>query len=143
MYTIITAPILFIIFYIFCWWKVFTKAGQKGWLTLIPILNIIVFLKIAEKSLFWIIIYFTIIFAQLQKILYDLNSDEEIVFNLIIISGVIFLFPVARSFTRKFGDDSFWATIGFIFLNPIYIILLAFDKKAIYKAKEETFKTID
>ena len=37
-----------IMLYVISWWKVFEKAGQKGWLTLIPGVNFIYFLKISE-----------------------------------------------------------------------------------------------
>lgn len=44
------------IFMIASVWKVFTKAGEPGWASIIPIYNIIVFLKIAGKPLWWIIL---------------------------------------------------------------------------------------
>ena len=37
-------------------WKIFDKAGQKGWLAIIPILNIVVLLKVVHKELWWIIL---------------------------------------------------------------------------------------
>ena len=36
-------------------WKVFTKAGQPGWASIIPIYNIIVILQIIGKPWWWII----------------------------------------------------------------------------------------
>ena len=36
-------------------WKVFTKAGQPGWASIIPIYNIIVILQIVGKPWWWII----------------------------------------------------------------------------------------
>lgn len=47
----------FTIFLIAAQWKVFTKAGQPGWAALIPILNGIVFLKIVEKPVWWVILF--------------------------------------------------------------------------------------
>jgi len=37
-------------------WKVFVKAGQPGWAALIPIYNAFVLLKIAGKPAWWIIL---------------------------------------------------------------------------------------
>jgi hypothetical protein len=37
-------------------WKVFTKAGQPGWATIIPIFNIIVLLGIVERPTWWIVL---------------------------------------------------------------------------------------
>jgi hypothetical protein len=36
-------------------WKIFTKAGQPGWASLIPLYNFIVLLNIAGKPLWWIV----------------------------------------------------------------------------------------
>ena len=33
-----------IMLYVISWWKVFEKAGQKGWLVLIPLVNILIYL---------------------------------------------------------------------------------------------------
>jgi hypothetical protein len=37
-------------------WKVFTKAGQPGWASIIPIYNLIILLNIVGKPLWWIIL---------------------------------------------------------------------------------------
>ena len=37
-------------------WKLFIKAGQPGWASLIPIYNTIVLLQIADKPIWWIIL---------------------------------------------------------------------------------------
>ena len=37
-------------------WRIFTKAGQPGWMSLIPILNIYILLKIAGKPGWWLIL---------------------------------------------------------------------------------------
>ena len=39
-------------------WKVFTKAGQPGWASIIPIYNVIVLLQIAGKPLWFIVLFF-------------------------------------------------------------------------------------
>ncbi len=38
-------------------WKVFTKAGEPGWASLVPIYNLIVLLKIAQKPIWWILLF--------------------------------------------------------------------------------------
>ena len=37
-------------------WKVFVKAGEPGWASLIPIYNLVVLLKIAGKPLWWLVL---------------------------------------------------------------------------------------
>ena len=38
-------------------WKTFVKAGKPGWAAIIPIYNLIVLLQIADKPLWWIILF--------------------------------------------------------------------------------------
>lgn len=38
-------------------WIVFTKASQPGWASIVPIYNIIILLKIANKPLWWILLW--------------------------------------------------------------------------------------
>jgi hypothetical protein len=39
-------------------WKIFTKAGEAGWMAIIPILNLIILLKIVRKPVWWIVLFF-------------------------------------------------------------------------------------
>jgi len=39
-------------------WRVFTKAGRPGWACLVPIYNTYVFLKIAGKPGWWLLLMF-------------------------------------------------------------------------------------
>lgn len=39
-------------------WKVFTKADQPGWASLIPIFNFYILIKIADRPGWWIILTF-------------------------------------------------------------------------------------
>jgi len=45
------------IFMIASVWKVFSKAGEPGWASIVPIYNVIVLLKISGKPLWWIILF--------------------------------------------------------------------------------------
>lgn len=49
--------IAIIVIYIAGLWKVFQKAGQRGWWAIIPILNIYVLVKIAGREGWWVILY--------------------------------------------------------------------------------------
>jgi hypothetical protein len=51
---IITA--VFAIFYVACGWVIFTKAGEPGWASIIPIYNYVVLTKIAGKPIWWFLL---------------------------------------------------------------------------------------
>lgn len=83
-------------------WKVFEKAGQPGWASIIPIYNIVILLKIAEKPLWWIILCFIPFISLIPAI----------------------MIPVAVA--KNFGKGGGYA-VGLIFLPFIFYPLLGFS----------------
>jgi hypothetical protein len=45
-------------FFVFCYWKLFTKAGRPGWAALIPIYNTLTQLEILGREWFWLLLMF-------------------------------------------------------------------------------------
>jgi len=88
------------IFYIFCAWRIFEKAGQPGWMAIIPILNIFILIQIAGKDWWWIILFF------------------------IPIVNFIAVIMVWHGVSENFGHGIGF-TLGLIFLGPIFIPILA------------------
>jgi len=82
-------------------WKVFTKAGQPGWACLVPIYNIIVYLRIAGKPAWWIIL-----------------------FIIPLVNFIVALF-VCLGLAKNFGKSGGFA-VGLWLLGPIFILILAF-----------------
>ena len=39
-------------------WKIFEKAGQPGWASIVPIYNYIILIKMAEKPMYYLILLF-------------------------------------------------------------------------------------
>ncbi len=39
-------------------WRIFTKAGQPGWGSIIPVYNLYLMLVVAQKPVWWIILFF-------------------------------------------------------------------------------------
>ena len=66
-----------IVFYIATGWKIFVKAGEPGWAVLVPIYNIIVLLKIADKPVWWIILFFIPIISLIPAIMVPLAIAEK------------------------------------------------------------------
>ena len=91
-------------------WKVFTKAGEKGWKSLIPIYGGVVFLRIVERP-WWMLL-------------------------LLMIPGVN-LFPyiiVCIDLARVFGKGSGFAA-GLTFLTPVFLMMLAFGDAKYQRVK--------
>ena len=53
--TVILA-LAFTVLMVVAWWKIFTKAGEPGWASIIPIYNVFVLLRVAGKPAWWILL---------------------------------------------------------------------------------------
>ena len=58
-------------------WKAFTKAGQPGWACIIPIYNMIVLIQIAEKPIWWFLLFFVPIVNLIISILVAIAVAEK------------------------------------------------------------------
>jgi hypothetical protein len=82
-------------------WKVFTKAGQPGWASIIPIFNLYIWCKIVGRPWWWILLML-IPFV-----------------NFII--GIILCIDLAKSFGKGVGFG-----IGLVLLGIIFLPILGF-----------------
>jgi uncharacterized protein DUF5684 len=48
--------LVFAIFMAASLWKVYSKAGEPGWASIVPIYNVIVLLKIAGRPMWWLLL---------------------------------------------------------------------------------------
>lgn len=87
-------------------WKMFVKAGKPGWAAIIPIYNLIVWLEIVGKPVWWIILLlipFVNFFVAIY--LYHLTSKafgKDIVMTLLLIFLPFIGFPILG-----FGDAKY------------------------------------
>jgi len=82
-------------------WKIFTKAGQEGWKSIIPIYNTIVLLQIVGRPWWWILLL------------------------LIPFVNLIVLIIVMNDLSKAFGHGLGF-TLGLLFLSPIFYLILGF-----------------
>jgi magnesium-transporting ATPase (P-type) len=92
-------------------WKLFTKAGQPGWASIIPIYNLYVLLQVAGKPGWWVLLFF-------------------IPFVNIVIAFIMW-HEISKAFGKEIGF-----TLGLFFLGVIFLPILAFGS-ATYKKPEE------
>lgn len=88
------------VFFLYCGWKLYAKAGQPGWAVLIPIYNVYVMLKIVGKPGWWLLL-FLVPFV-----------------NFIV--GII----VTHNLSLRFGKSTGY-TLGLLFLGFIFMPMLA------------------
>ena len=141
---VIACAIAFAVLMIVAWWRLFTKAGEPGWKSLIPIYNVWVAFKIVGIAPINAIILFVgelIISIVSSAINGENGQDPNIIVSLLalafaiyaIVLGFIYLWKLAKAYGRGVGTF-----IGLIFFPNIFALILAFgsakyDKKAMYK----------
>lgn len=91
-------------------WKVFTKAGEKGWKCIIPIYNLVILFRISGLSP-WIIFGY-------------LASTIPFVGWIVCLGITIYQ---CNSLAKAFGKDVGY-TIGLLFLPTIFYMILGFGK---------------
>ena len=95
-------------------WKMFKKAGEEGWKSIIPIYNVYTLATIVGVSPWWILIVFaTALISGVLPALSILGTAANIYFS------VILCVSIARSFGK---DDGF--AVGLFFLSPIFYLIL-------------------
>ncbi len=99
---VLILDLVFAVLMIVSMWKIFEKAGEPGWASIIPFYNLYVILKISDKPGWWLILFFIPIV------------------NLIMI--IITIFALAG----KFGKGGGFA-VGMILLPIIFFPILAFS----------------
>jgi len=82
-------------------WKIFTKAGQAGWKTLIPIYGAVVYLRIVGRPGWWVLLL------------------------CIPIVNLFLSLALCIDLARSFGKGAGYAA-GLAFLTPIFLLMLAF-----------------
>lgn len=82
-------------------WKIYAKAGQPGWASIVPIYNIIVLLKIVNKPVWWIVLM------------------------LLPIVNIVVMIIVINALAKSFGKGAGY-TAGLILLGIIFYPMLAF-----------------
>ena len=89
-------------------WKVFEKAGQPGWASIIPIYNIYILLKIAGRPGWWLLLY------------------------LIPVVNIVVQAIVAIDSAKAFGKSSTFGIVGLWLFSFIGYMILGFGD-ATYK----------
>lgn len=113
------------VFGIICLWKVFAKAGKPGWAAIVPIYNLVVLIQVAKKPTWWIIWFF------LPTIFGMMIEAAPLIALILVVLSVIALFVIAIminvGLAKAFGEGAGFA-VGLIFLNIIFMAILAFGK---------------
>jgi len=103
-FVIFLLTILFAIFMLMTFWRLFKKAGKASWAIFFPIYNILIFLEIIDRPWWWLFFFFIPLIN--------------------VVFGIITCIDCAKAFGK--GDDWEFGILLF-FLPLIYFPILAFN----------------
>ncbi len=105
-------------------WKIFAKAGEAGWKSIIPFYNQYVMYKIASKkgsTYFWIYLAASVVGVILARI----GGIGATLSSLVMLVATVVNVLVLVKLTKAFGKGTGFA-VGLVLLNPIFSLILAF-----------------
>ena len=82
-------------------WKIYEKAGQPGWASIIPIYNMYILLKIVGKPTWWLILM------------------------IIPVVNIVFIIWAINMLSKSFGKDEGF-TVGLLLLGFVFYPILGF-----------------
>ena len=115
-------------------WNIFTKAGEAGWKSLIPIYGDYISYKIAwQTSYFWLSFILGIVASYVSSANLNESMFLTVIATLlrIVIAVINIIYCVKLS--KAFGHGIGFA-IGLILLQPIFLLILGFGSDQYYGA---------
>ena len=125
--TVLIFGTVFYVLLVIALWKIFTKAGEKGWKALIPIYNVYITYKISELSfLTWCIVP-AIIAGVFGAIAENVSSDGvKVLFSLCqAVIMIVINWKLAKALAGAFGKSTGFA-LGLFFFPNIFQLILGF-----------------
>ncbi len=117
---IVVAMIVWIIIAVIANWRIFTKAGEDGWKCLIPFYNQYVRFGFTwDTTYFWVVLAIAVVGSIITAL------EIPVIGSLLSIASAVINIISLHKLSKAFGHDVGF-TLGLIFLNPIFILILAF-----------------
>lgn len=120
----ILGTVVLYIAYIIGYWKIFTKAGEAGWKSIIPFYNVYTLYKISWKTpMFFIFLIAVLVSGGISGLGTNATGLISVIglilYAVVIVIQVIQCNKLAKAFGKGIGF-----TLGLVFLNTIFIIIL-------------------
>ena len=134
----IVVAIVFCILVIIAMWKIFTKAWEAGWKSLIPIYNVYIMYKIAGmKNWFWYTFIVAFVLWLVAGFMWEWSDVAGILEAAALVFSGIVAIVATYKLPRKFGWGVF-ASILYVLFTGICVLILGFGKSKYEGKSEET-----
>lgn len=103
-------------------WKIFTKAGQPGWATLIPFYNVYVMSQIAFGSAMYFIALIVVWVVSFIGNISGIDFISSLASLAQLVLYIIYCAKISKAFQKSVGF-----TVGLVVLPVIFFPILGFD----------------
>lgn len=129
---LIVCAIAYYVLLVIAWWKLFTKAGEKGWKAIIPFYNMFIQYKLTwSKKFFWIVLVLAILSGVFQTVTVSITGAGQVICSLLSLAASIALLVLMiiadYRLSKAYGHGGGF-TVGLVFLNFIFMLVLGFGK---------------
>ena len=118
------SSLIFYVLLMIGWWKLFEKAGEPGWKSLIPVYNLYTVFKICWKpSAFWISLI-----ASALPVGFMAAAEYNGLFGFLTLLGIVpFVIRAIRcsKLASAYGHGTGFA-VGLFFMEPIFVMILGY-----------------
>ncbi len=118
--TIFVAMVLYYVLQIIAYWKVFTKAGEPGWKSLIPFYNIYIQYKISWNPMMFFLGLACVIAA---VVLTPEDGSGSAIASVLSTAAIVINVMAVIKLSKAFGHGIGFA-LGLFFFQPIFTMIL-------------------
>lgn len=105
------------------YWQIFEKAGEPGWKAIIPLYNTYTQYKFTwDTNFYWFVLFGGIIGGLLNSFDGMISALGSLILLGVSVVNIIALNKLAKAFGHGTGF-----TVGLVFLNPIFKLILGFS----------------
>jgi hypothetical protein len=115
--------LVFYVLIVVAHWKIFTKAGQRGWASIIPILNLFVLVKLVKRPMWWAVVITIGLIVGSAPL--DAATAIQFVISLIALAAAFLLIITLFDLSKAFGHGVGFG-LGLVFLSVIFALILGF-----------------
>lgn len=120
--TVVILVIGWYVLQVIAYWKIFEKAGEPGWKAIIPFYNTYTQYKFTwNTNFYWFVLFGTLIGGGLNSLEGVASVLGSAILLAVTIVNIVALNKLATAFGHGIGF-----TIGLVFLNPIFKLILGF-----------------
>lgn len=126
---IVVIALVWVVLNIAATWRIFTKAGEGGWKSLIPIYNsYVLYDKVWSTVWFWVtlVLNAVVFYTQPQAVAEGASMTAlQMVGAVCMVAGMVLYILLNYKTAKAFGKGIGY-TLGLIFLQPIFLMMLGF-----------------